>query len=898
MARSRYTYAIGDIHGRDDLFEQMLRHIDLHADGKAYRLVLLGDLVDRGPDSAGVLRRARTLAEAKPASVVVLRGNHEDMMARACAPGARIDAVACWIANGGGATLASFGVKDPRHLPPDMVQWVSTLPTCWSDALRVFVHAGLDPASTWDDQSDTDRMWIRGPFLEADHDFGRHVVHGHTPMLPDAPGGESFPDERPFRTNVDTGAVFGGPLTAAVFDHTDPRPLAFLQVASGSEPVVLGARRTLQAWLGLDDPLDAAATPSAIVRPVRPGRLREWGRPLVAASLAVLIAGGSTGWGSSGRHETPVAPAPSGTGPDTLALAGPSPAEPAPSPAAAVAPQGPVDQDTAKSVTPPTPVEQKTQVARAPSEVPPDLLATARPDPLRRDADASPKVDATPPLPAADQDRDTSGRAVPLAAAKPSAPAASVAAVSAVQAPAAAAPRSSEPSATPMADRPKPPGVKPETRLAVPAQPQDVFVAQPPADLVPGPVAALPPAAVVAAPGPKPPAPTALEASVAAQPPVDPGLIIAGLTAGLPVVDLPWFPPAEPEVDVEARIREQTQTIPEPAPAAEVLATLLPARAPDEAEASRLTDAETAPPATTQAAVPTTAPDAPRAPVAVPLPPRPDRGEKPATAARAPATVGPALRAKAAPAVVQRPRVRTARPAAAQPSPVAAIPPPLCRDGRPPSGFQPGVGWICTRTAFRGPAGGVFGFFGEGPDRTGSIAEAATGIDSSAGVASAGTSGPSAAASSGGQGSTGGSTAGGGATSGGSAGGAAGGAGGNGGGSAGGGAGGGGTDGGGTGGGAGSGGGGAAGGGSGGSAGGGLGGSVGGGLGGSVGGGLGGSVGGGLGGSVGGGVDVGGGGSGAPGGNGNGNGGGNGTGGGNGGDSGGNGNGNGGGNDR
>ena len=89
--------------------------------------------------------------------------------------------------------------------------WIRRLPTFYEDAQRYFVHAGLDPSSPLGEQTDADRLWMREPFISADHDFGKHVVHGHTPVRP-VIGVSLMPDEREHRTNIDTGAVFGGAL--------------------------------------------------------------------------------------------------------------------------------------------------------------------------------------------------------------------------------------------------------------------------------------------------------------------------------------------------------------------------------------------------------------------------------------------------------------------------------------------------------------------------------------------------------------------------------------------------------------------------------------------------------------------------------------------------------------
>lgn len=215
------TYAVGDIHGRADLLDALLGRIDAHAASRTRRLVFLGDYVDRGPQSASVLDRVRALQRRETVHVVCLKGNHEDMMLRAARGSGEWDAV--WLRNGGDATLSSYGVGRVAEVPADMLDWLAARQTSFEDERRCYVHAGLDPARDRLDQSDRDRLWIREAFLAGDHDFGKLVVHGHTPTR------DGRPEIRPHRVNVDTGAVYGGPLTAAIFDESEDAPVGFLQ---------------------------------------------------------------------------------------------------------------------------------------------------------------------------------------------------------------------------------------------------------------------------------------------------------------------------------------------------------------------------------------------------------------------------------------------------------------------------------------------------------------------------------------------------------------------------------------------------------------------------------------------------------------------------------------------
>jgi serine/threonine protein phosphatase 1 len=212
------TYAIGDVHGCLHKLAPLMAHCAAHAADEAFRLVFLGDYIDRGPDSAGVIAHLITLKQAMPERVVCLRGNHEALLLDALTSGD----LTLWLLNGGERTLAAYGVMDPAELPAEHLDFIGALPFLHDDGLRFYVHAGVDPLRPLADQREQDLLWIREPFLSAPLDYGRLIVHGHTPQ----PGGE--PDLRGWRLNLDTAAVFGGPLTAAAFRDAQPGPVAFL----------------------------------------------------------------------------------------------------------------------------------------------------------------------------------------------------------------------------------------------------------------------------------------------------------------------------------------------------------------------------------------------------------------------------------------------------------------------------------------------------------------------------------------------------------------------------------------------------------------------------------------------------------------------------------------------
>jgi serine/threonine protein phosphatase 1 len=217
-AASPLTFAVGDIHGCLDKLDRLLATCEAHAGERPTRYVFLGDYIDRGPHSRGVIDRLMAMQAARPGTVVCLRGNHEQMAVDAHA---RARAVPLWLANNALSTLRNY---DGRRISAEHLAWLNALPFCHDDGLRFFVHAGIDLAVPLAAQAPGVMVWIREPFLsECDSvDCGRFIVHGHTPL----PGGT--PDLRRRRVNLDTAAVMGGPLTASVFDDTQAPPLGFL----------------------------------------------------------------------------------------------------------------------------------------------------------------------------------------------------------------------------------------------------------------------------------------------------------------------------------------------------------------------------------------------------------------------------------------------------------------------------------------------------------------------------------------------------------------------------------------------------------------------------------------------------------------------------------------------
>ncbi len=231
VPRGVRVYAVGDIHGRYDLLEQMLGQIERDAAGAddlVKYIVFLGDYVDRGPQSRLVIER---LAGSPPPGfgVIHLRGNHEAAMLEFLED-VRIGGN--WIAYGGNATIASYGIVPPAEdAPEDLLadaqhQLLANLPQhhwAFLKGLRnsitigdyLFVHAGIRPGVPLDRQNESDLLWIRREFLSSTADHGKVVVHGHTIA--------EQPEIRPNRIGIDTGAFATNRLTALVLEGAERR---------------------------------------------------------------------------------------------------------------------------------------------------------------------------------------------------------------------------------------------------------------------------------------------------------------------------------------------------------------------------------------------------------------------------------------------------------------------------------------------------------------------------------------------------------------------------------------------------------------------------------------------------------------------------------------------------
>ena len=217
-------YAIGDVHGRADLLDQVFSKIDAdfatHPTRRAIH-VFLGDYVDRGPASRGVLDRLIDRNYSHEA--VFLLGNHEVMLLQFLHSPAVLKH---WRQYGGLDTLMSYGVAAPfnanaeqlavlaaalhKAMPAEHHSFLNQLVPSFSCGNYFFVHAGVRPGVPLADQRQEDLLWIRDEFLQHKRDFGKVIVHGHTPV--------PEPDIRFNRINIDTGAYATGRLTCLILE--------------------------------------------------------------------------------------------------------------------------------------------------------------------------------------------------------------------------------------------------------------------------------------------------------------------------------------------------------------------------------------------------------------------------------------------------------------------------------------------------------------------------------------------------------------------------------------------------------------------------------------------------------------------------------------------------------
>jgi serine/threonine protein phosphatase 1 len=205
------TCIIGDIHGCCETLTELLALVEQRADS----FIFLGDYIDRGPDSKGVVDRILEFSQTHP-HTIALMGNHERML---------LDYLngydaATFLNAGGQETLASYGISPDevpenaaKLLPEAHLEFFQNLPIVWEDAYGMYVHAGLEPGVHLSRQVPGCCLWIRDEFIRSQYRFDKVVVFGHTIF--------KKPLVQRNKIGIDTGAVYGGKLTALLLPERD-----------------------------------------------------------------------------------------------------------------------------------------------------------------------------------------------------------------------------------------------------------------------------------------------------------------------------------------------------------------------------------------------------------------------------------------------------------------------------------------------------------------------------------------------------------------------------------------------------------------------------------------------------------------------------------------------------
>lgn len=230
------TYAIADIHGRNDLLVAAIERVEQssHSGGT---IVFTGDYVDRGPTSRQVIETLMA-GPSDPArwKWVCLQGNHEEIMMAGC-----MGVLQWWLPNGGGATLVSYGAKDGgsaseaiKLVPEEHLAWMYDLPLYYEDAHRVFVHAGVDEAMDLAVTPSKVLQWKRYDREYPNGYRGKHVVHGHEQY-------EDGPVLHEGRSDFDTLAWWTGRLVVGVFDDDVPGgPVSTIEIKGPTIHEIMG----------------------------------------------------------------------------------------------------------------------------------------------------------------------------------------------------------------------------------------------------------------------------------------------------------------------------------------------------------------------------------------------------------------------------------------------------------------------------------------------------------------------------------------------------------------------------------------------------------------------------------------------------------------------------------
>ena len=228
-------YAIADLHGRYDLLLEAVNKIYSHAGDEDYKIITLGDYIDRGPDSEKIISFLMSQGD----NFVCLKGNHEDMMVQTIRKPLDPD---WWLGNGGNTTMKSYGSEvrvspyygippagwDPHVVYPSHVDWLEQLPLYYETEKQVFVHAGIPFPDVPLDKQDKEKMiWMLYGKTDSGGYQGKHVVHGHHQF---ADGPHQWVSKDGGRTDLDCWAYHTGRLVVGVFDDTQLHALEYIEV--------------------------------------------------------------------------------------------------------------------------------------------------------------------------------------------------------------------------------------------------------------------------------------------------------------------------------------------------------------------------------------------------------------------------------------------------------------------------------------------------------------------------------------------------------------------------------------------------------------------------------------------------------------------------------------------
>lgn len=227
------TYVIGDIHGCPDELARLIDKLPLEP---LDRLIFLGDYIDRGPNSKGVISYLIDLQQNCRSEIIFLKGNHEDMFLSYMGfPGKYGD---MFLYNGGGATLSSYGAGPHNQadillvIPPAHIKFLKELKTNYIEDRFLCVHAGVNPQKSLELQEEDEMLWIRDEFILSRHDMPYTVLFGHTPQ-------EEVLFHLPYKVGLDTGLVYGNRLSCLeIVEKT------LFQIARGKKEVVRRSVKT------------------------------------------------------------------------------------------------------------------------------------------------------------------------------------------------------------------------------------------------------------------------------------------------------------------------------------------------------------------------------------------------------------------------------------------------------------------------------------------------------------------------------------------------------------------------------------------------------------------------------------------------------------------------------